>query len=210
MKNLVALIVLISCMLAPVAFAGDDTSVTAEFIWGFGGSTNHKGFTLRVENDSIEAHVARWFGTRNNTAFGVGLIAGDDQKNNRYLHISGTIGLSYVLQTNTVLSNHLQPFFRVAAGTDVDSDGDAEIELSYSRYGLEEAEQFAGLGLRINNRHKTTKSPSIHKPETPDDSDDCVTDCDSTDGDDGNNGHGNDDDGCDESNPGNGGPPSCG
>ena len=222
-----ALITLATILLAGPAFAGDDTSVTIEFIWGIGGTTTHKGLAIRAGKDNAEVHIAHWFGPRSNTALGVGLTArteGDNQHNNRDLHVSGTVGLSYVFQTNSVLSNHFQPYLRLAGGIDLELDGDAEIELSYSRYGFAVAEQFGGIGLRFNDRDEPQKlEGNAHKPENPGGDDDCTEDCDGgddggddctedcdggDDGDDGNNGHGNDDDGCDESNPGNG--DSCG
>ena len=221
------LITLATILLAGPAFAGDDTSVTIEFIWGIGGTTTHKGLAIRAGKDNAEVHIAHWFGPRSNTALGVGLTArteGDNQHNNRDLHVSGTVGLSYVFQTNSVLSNHFQPYLRLAGGIDLELDGDAEIELSYSRYGFAVAEQFGGIGLRFNDRDEPQKlEGNAHKPENPGGDDDCTEDCDGgddggddctedcdggDDGDDGNNGHGNDDDGCDESNPGNG--DSCG
>ena len=226
MKNLVMLIALISCTLAPAAFAKEDTSVTLEFIWGIGGTTSHKGFALRAGRDNAEVHVAHWFGARSNTVLGVGVTArseGDGQAANRGVHASGTVGLAYAFQTNSVLSNHFQPYVRVAGGFDLNLDGDVELEFSYSRYGFKYAEDFGGVGLRFNDRYTAPKSKgtSSRKPEDddPDDDDDDSDDDNDddsdddndddsdddndndSDDDDGNNGHGDDDDGCDESNP---------
>ena len=178
-------------------------------------------------------HIAHWFGTRGNTAVGIGLTAsteGDGQRNDEFFHASGTAGLSYVFQTNSVLSNHFQPYLRLTAGANVASEGDLEVEFSYLRYGFEVAEQFGAIGLRVNDRYdpapESTTSQDVpddgcdeSKPagcndddDDDDDSDDddgcdesnpagCNDDDDDDDDDDGNNGHGDDDDGCDESNP---------
>jgi len=200
MKNLVMLIALIGCTLAPAAFADEDTSVSVEFIWGIGGSTSHKGFALRAGRDNAEVHLAHWFGARSNTALGVGLTArseNDGQRSNEFYHVSGTVGLAYVFQTNSVLSDHLQPYLRAAFGNDLGSDGDVELELSYSRYGFESAESFAGVGLRFNDRYNDapTNNTKSSKPEDGDDDDDddsdgdddgdsdCTENCDDDDGD---------------------------
>ncbi len=232
MKRIFAII--IGCVLTLPAFAGDDKSVSVEFIWGIGGTTSNKGFTIRAGQDNAEVHIAHWFGTRGNTAVGIGLTAsteGNGQRNDEFFHASGTAGLSYVFQTNSVLSNHFQPYLRLTAGANVASEGDLEVEFSYLRYGFEVAEQFGAIGLRVNDRYNPAPE-SVTSQDVPDDGDDgdddsdndddgcesnpdgCGDDSDDDDSDDddsddgdGNNGHGNDDDGCDESNPGNGG--SC-
>ena len=121
---------------------------------------------------------------------------------------------------------------RLAGGLDLESNGDTEVEFSYSRYGFDVAEQFGGLGLRFNNRDNlsskslvTTQNAPVDTPpdDVPPGPPDDVPPGPPDDvppspgdvppgppGDDeGNNGHGNDEDGCDESNPGNGGPPNC-
>ena len=100
---------LVGVFLTLPAFAGDDRSITAEFIWGLGGTTTHKGFALRVGRDNAEVHVAHWFGPRGNTALGLGVVArteGDGQVNDRFFNASGQVGLSYVFKTNSVLSTH--------------------------------------------------------------------------------------------------------
>ena len=208
MKHLTMLIVLLCCTLITLpASATDDKSVTVEFIWGIGGTTAHKGFVLRAGRDNIEVHVAHWFGARSNTALGVGLTARtekDGQRGNEFFHASGTAGLSYLFKTNSIFSNHLQPYFRVAVGSDINSGGNTEVEFSYSRYGFEVAEQFVGLGLRINDRYQGPEADNTTTSSKPDDDEDEGDDGDNDD-DDGNNGHGDDDDGCDESNPGNSG-----
>ena len=88
---------LLLCVLALPAMAADK-SVTIEYIWGFGGTTAHKGFALRVGQDNTEAHIAHWFGPRSNTVVGFGVVArteGDGQAANRDVHMSGAVGLAY-------------------------------------------------------------------------------------------------------------------
>ncbi len=214
MKRILTLI--IGCVLTLPAFAGDDKSISVEFIWGIGGTTSNKGFTIRAGRDNAEVHVAHWFGTRSNTVVGFGLTARTEGDGDQFFHASGTAGLSYVFQTNSVLSNHLQPYLRLTAGANVVSEGDVEVELSYLRYGFEAAEQFGAVGLRFNDRYDpapetvTLDTPGDDDPGDDDPGDDDPGDDDPGDDDDsdddGNNGHG-DDDGCDESNPGN--TPNC-
>lgn len=202
MKTLLTTFIL--CILALPAMASDDKSVTVEFIWGIGGTTAHKGVVLRIGQDNTEAHVAHWFGPRSNTAVGFGLVGrteSDGQANDSFFNASGQVGLSYVFKTNSVFSTHLQPYFRVDGTANVATDGDVEVVLSYSRYGFLVAEQFGGLGLRINNRDNPVAESGMSQVDPPD-GDESPDDDDSDDDDDGNSGHGNDEDGCDESNPG--------
>lgn len=208
---LTGLMLVMPSVLSSNAYAGSDRSFTVEFMIGSGGTEGHKGFALRFGKDDLEAHVAHWWGDRTNTAIGVGYVAnteGNGQKGNDEWHASGTVGLSVVFRTNTnplyadyLHTSHLQPYFRGAVGTDLGSSGSTEIELSYSRYGFTTAEQFAGLGLKFNDRYKEPEPYVGEEKEVP-----CGGTCGDdggNDDDDGNSGHGNDEDCFDESNPGN-------
>ena len=188
MKTLYTLLL---CVLALPAMAADDKSVTIEFIWGIGGTTGHKGVALRFGQDNTEAHIAHWFGSRSNTAVGFGVVARtEDNGHNSFLNASGQVGLSYVFKTNSVLSTHLQPYFRVGSTVDLASDGDVEVVASYTRYGSSAAEQFGGLGLRINDRYEPLAKENVTTQSTPTDETppddvppvdvppDCTEDCD--------------------------------
>jgi len=207
------MLVMPAMLLSSNAYAGSDKSFTAEFMIGLGDSRGEKGFALRLGKDDGEVHVAHWWGDEQSTAIGIGYVAnteGSGQKGNDEWHASGTVGLSYIFHTQsspssldqTYHTRHFQPYFRVTVGRDLKADGDLEFELSYSRYGLEYAEQFAGFGLKTNDRYDNEKYVgSSSTDEIP-----CGGTCEGGGDDledDGNAGHGNDEDCFDESNPGN-------
>ena len=162
------MLVMPAMLLSSNAYAGSDRSYIAEFMIGLGVSRGNKGFALRLGKDDGEVHVAHWWGDEPNTAIGIGYVAnteGSGQKGNDEWHASGTVGLSYIFRTQSSSiirtfespiyfhTSHFQPYFRVAVGRDLKSDGDLEFELSYSRYGLEYAEHFGGFGLKDNDRY---------------------------------------------------------
>ena len=202
------MLVMPSVLISSDAYAGSDRSVTAEIMIGYGGTKGHKGFALRFGKDDLEGHVAHWWGDRTNTAIGVGYVAnteGSGQKGNDEWHASGTVGLSVIFRTNTnplytdyLHTSHLQPYFRAAVGRDL-RDGDLEIELSVSQYGLVTAEQFIGVGLKSNDRYE----PYVGETEEETSPDDDDSNDDDSNDDDGNSGHGNDDNCNDVDNPGN-------
>ncbi len=153
MNRILALIIGVFVTLP--AFAGTDRSVTVEYIFGFGGSAPHKGFAVRYGQDNVEASVAHWFGPRENTALGLGLVAnseGSGELGNDDYNLSATAGIAYVFEKNAVLTSHVQPFFRAAGNADMQRDGNVEVEMSYLRYGFLRGENFGGIGLVLNDR----------------------------------------------------------